>query len=145
MSEEKLLNIKSAESQTIDILNKIHINKIAVYGEEVQMILNRIIRNECILLISLVDERKEIFELNLIDLIKPSDDYSEWKLCVFEIKDNIIFPNIHWGKEYNGIKKKLRLILKQTTTLQLEFFIRLKILIISMCGILIKVLKEKLK
>ena len=107
MSEEKLLNIKSGESETIDILNKIHINKIAIYGDETQMILKRIINNECVLLISLIDERKEIFELNLIDLIKPSDDYSEYKLCIFEIKDNIIFPNIHWGKEYNGIKNKI--------------------------------------
>lgn len=122
MSEGKLLNIKSGESQTIDILNKIIINKIAVYGEEVQMILNRVIKNECVLLISLVGERKEIFELNLVDLIKPSDDYSEWKLCIFEIKDNITFPNIHWGQEYNGIEKKIKVEFKANNNLTVGIF-----------------------
>ena len=122
MSEEKLLNIKSRESQTIDILNKIYINKIAVYGEEVQVILNRVIANECVLLISLVGERKEIFELNLVDLIKPSDDYSEWKLCIFEIKNNITFPNIHWGKEYNGIENKIKIEFKANNDLTVGVF-----------------------
>lgn len=122
MSEEKLLNIKSRESQTIDILNKIHINKIAVYGEEVQVILNRIIANECVLLISLVGERNEIFELNLIDLIKPFDDYSEWKLCVFEITNNITFPNIHWGKDYNRIKNKIKIEFKANNNLTVGVF-----------------------
>jgi hypothetical protein len=122
MSGEKLLNIKSEEFQTIDVLNKIHINKIAVYGEDVQMILNRIIKNECVLLISLEGERKEIFELNLIDLIKPSDDYSEWKLCIFEIKDNIKFPNIHWGKEYNGLENKIKIEFKAKNNLTAGIF-----------------------
>ena len=126
MSEEKLLNIKSTECQTIDILNKIHINKIAVYGEEVHMILNRIIKNECVLLISLVGERKEIFELNLINLIKPTEDYSEWKLCIFEIKDNITFPNIHWGKEYNGIENKIKVEFKANNNLTVGIFYKVE-------------------
>lgn len=122
MSEEKLLNIKSGESKTIDIINRIHINKIAIYGEECKAILKRIIKNECILMISLLDERKEIFELNLIELIKPSDDYSEWKLCVFEIKDNIIFPNIDWGKEYNDIENKIKVDFKANNNLTIGIF-----------------------
>ncbi len=122
MSEEKLLNIKSGESQTIDILNKIHIHKIAVYGEEVEMILNRVIKNECVLLISLVGERKEIFELNLVDLIKPPDDYSEWKLCIFEIKNNIKFPYSLWGKEYNGIENKIKVEFKANNDLTVGIF-----------------------
>ena len=126
MSEEKLLNIKSGECQTIDILNKIHINKIAIYGEEVQMILNRIIKKECILLISLVGDQKEIFELNLVDLIKPSDDCSEWKLCIFEMKDNITFPNIHWGKEYNGIENKIKIEFKSNNNLNVGIFYKVE-------------------
>jgi len=126
MSKEKLLNIKSGESQTIDILNKIHINKISIYGEEVQMILNRIIKKECILLISLVGDQKEIFELNLVDLIKPSDDCSEWKLCIFEMKDNITFPNIHWGKEYNGIENKIKIEFKSNNNLNVGIFYKVE-------------------
>ena len=126
MSKEKLLNIKSGESQKIDILNKIHINKISIYGEEVQMILNRIIKKECILLISLVGDQKEIFELNLVDLIKPSDDCSEWKLCIFEMKDNITFPNIHWGKEYNGIENKIKIEFKSNNNLNVGIFYKVE-------------------
>lgn len=122
MREEKLLNIKSGESQTIDVLNKIHINKIAVYGKEVQVILNRVIANECVLLISLVGERKETFELNLVDLIKPSGNYSEWELCIFEIKNNITFPNIHWGKNYNGIENKIKVEFKANIDLTVGVF-----------------------
>jgi hypothetical protein len=125
MRENKLLNIKSTEYQTIDILNKIYINKISVYGEDVQVILNRIIKNECVLLISLVGERKEIFELNFADLINPFDNYRKWELCIFEMKDNIIFPNIHWEKEYNGIEKiknKIKIEFKANQNLTIGIF-----------------------
>ena len=112
MSMEKLLNIKSGEHQIIDVLNKIHINKIAVYGEEANVILNQIINNECFLSLSLIGDRKELFELNLMNLIKPLEDYHKWKLCIFELKDNIRFPNIYWGHKYNDTENKIKVEFK---------------------------------
>ena len=122
MRKEKILNIKSGEYQTIDVLNKIHLNKIAIYGEDVKMILNQIIKNKCFLELSLIGKRKETFELNLMNLITPLEDYSKWKLCIFDTKDNISFPDIHWGEEYNGFENKIKVEFKAHDNLTVGVF-----------------------
>ena len=97
----KTVNINSGQFQTIEVANKISISTICIYGGNIKDILNEIIAGNCVIKISLLDdERREFFELNLFDLIKPNEDYQNWKLCIFKMDGSILFPKIDWGKNY---------------------------------------------
>lgn len=103
----KIVSINSGQCQTIEITNKISISTICIYGGDIMDILNEIVSGECIIKISLEGEISEYFELNLLDLIKPDQNYNNWNLCIFKLDECVLFPKIDCGKNFGTNQMKI--------------------------------------
>lgn len=105
-------DIESGNSQSIEVANNIHIVKIAIYGADIKVVFKEILTRQCLLKFILMGDTVEEKEIRPIIELDPEQNYAEWKLCIMEMKNQIVFPTIGFGEEEAKAVKKIKIEFK---------------------------------